>query len=631
MNREGGFVLVVALAMALLVMVLGLASWKMGELGYIAYGSERSYQIASSAAEYAINSGVKHVVDNSTCPATGNCTGTMSAGGGTPSYSCFAVSSGNKCFIHGKGQFLGASVVKTVVVPFGGASDYGALTLRNGGTLQLGGSSSIANCDAGCPTPGVTYGGSVVLQISGSLYNATPCPNNPKGIYGTPYAVANGQGVQAPCANPSNCSFSSTVLPDLVPTAFQISESCRTSNDCWTQLVNAMAGTYNGHSVDVSTRSVSGMPARPTTPTPTCVCTNSSFTLTSSSSSCTGVADFSGCGGNIKFNGSSLTVQGIPSALTNIVAASAMTVSGVPSGSGSFSGKGLYTTSGAITINDSDVSLTNATVSAAAAVTLQTIGAIAGSTLSSSGSGSITLQSTGSMSNSNIISANGITMQSSVSSISGSQLLAEGSSGIVIQSNGGVSNSVFYTSNSSADVTVQGGTLSTSTIVTKDQVTFQSGTGSVTDTNIFAYRTIIQKGAGDIGGGILYTADTTTIQGTGGGTQQVGLEANPTLLLSGGNIVLQHTNGTTDFNGIVFTNGRIVAQSSGDYGIAGKVIANGTSSGSVFQSSGNAHYTYDQAVLQALATRLSSFVRSPACGGGGNVKPYIASSKMTTY
>jgi hypothetical protein len=392
-----------------------------------------------------------------------------------------------------------------------------------------------------------------------------------------------------------------------------------------------MTGAYNGHTVTVSSRSVAAMPARPSTPSPSCTCTDSSFIIQSGTNACAGVTDFGACGGNLKFNGT-LTVQGIPSEIMNIVGQSNITVTGVPYGHGDFVGKGIYTTgSGAITINDADVSLTNSTVSSAAAATLQTIAGIAGSTVTSSGSGSITLQATGGVSNSNIISANGIIMQSNVSSISNSHLQAEGSGGITIQSSGGVSNSVFYTSDSSADVTVQGGTLSGSTIVTKDQITFQSGTGSVTDTNIFAYRTIIQKGAGDIGGGILYTQDTTTIQGSGGGTQQVGLQANPTLLLLGGNLVLQHTNGTTDFNGIVFTNGRIVSQSTGDYGIWGKVIANGTSSGSAIQSGGNARFNYDHAVLQALANSLSSLVRPPACGGGGNVKPYLSTTKMTAY
>ncbi len=632
MSDNRGMALVIVLAVNFLIFFLGLAAFKMTELGYLTYGSERRFQVAGEASEFALNTGVKYALDNGACPASGNCTGTMTSAGGTANYTCFSVAAGNKCFIHATGSFRGSRVVKTVVVPYGGATEYGAITVRNGGVFQMGGSSSIANCQSDCPTPGVSYGGSMTLQLQGGLYNTTDCPNNPKGIYGAPYAVADGTGNQAPCANPRNCSFSAPVLPDLIPSTFVVGSGCRSAGTCWADLKTALAGTYGGVSVTPSSLVVAGMPERPaTTPNPTCFCTDSSFTLTSGSNSCTGVADFSTCDGGIKFNGT-MTIQGIPVGISTLVSTGTMTVTGVPSGSGNFSGKNLYALgASSITVNDSDVSFANAQVVSGGSVTLQYVADISSTTITSGTNQSVTLQSTGTISDSTIISGGGITMQSSTSGINNSKLLAEGSSGVTVQSGNGIDNTVIVTAAAGADITLQGGTITGSTLVTKDALTIQSSNGTVTDSNLFSDSIVIQKGAGNIGGGMLYSNSGATIQGTGGGTQQVGLTTNPTLLLTGGNLTIQHTNGTTDFNGMVFTNGRIVYQSNGDYGIRGKLVANSGTAGSVFQGGGNAHINYDHGVLQLLATRLATLVRAPTCGGGGNMKPYVSMTKMTVY
>jgi Tfp pilus assembly protein PilX len=632
MNNQKGMTLVIVLAVNFLILFLGLAAFKMTELGYLTYGSERRFQVASEASEFGLNTGVKYALDNSACPSSGNCTGTMTSAGGTANYTCFSVAAGNKCFIHATGTFRGSKVVKTVVVPYGGSTAYGAIAVRKGGVFQMGGSSSIANCYSSCPTPGISYGGSMTLQLQGGLYNTTDCPNNPKGIYGAPYAVADGNGNQAPCANARNCSFSATLLPDLTPSAFNVSSSCRAAGTCWTDLQTALVGTYGGVTVTPSTLAVTGMPARSETiPNPTCVCTNASFTMASGTNSCTGVADFSACGGSLKFSGT-LTIQGIPSAVTTIVSTGNITVSGVPSGSGNFTGKNLYAISSSnITINDSDVSLGNSQLMAGGNVTLQTIGGVTGSTITSGSSGNVTLQQTGTIDTTNIIAGGGITMQSSTTGITNSKLLAEGSSGVTVQSGSGISNTVIVAAATGADITLQGGTITGSTLVTKDAIAVQQANGTITDSNLFSDSIVIQKGAGNIGGGMLYSNSSVLIQGTGGGTQQVGLTANPTLLLTGGNLTLQHTNGTTDFNGMVFTNGKIVYQATGNYGMRGQLMANSGTEGSVFQGGGNANINYDPNVLQLLATRLAGLVRSPVCGGGGNMKPYVSMTKMTVY
>ncbi len=624
-HNEKGFVLVAVLAITLLVMILGTAALKMSEMGYLAYGSEKRYNVAHTAAEFGLNTGIKYVVDHSTCPGTADCSGTVNTGGFTANYSCFSISAGNKCFIHAKGSFGSASVVKTSIVPAGTTASYGAITIRDGGVLQMGGSSSIVNCDAGCATPGVVYGGSVTLQLQDTLHNTTTCPNNPRGIYGGPFAVANGQGQQANCPNPANCSFSSAVLPDLVPTVFNSTDI----ND----LKSDLGGAYNGYTVDVANRTVAGLPTRSAIPATTCTCTNLTFTLTAASTSCTGVASFAACNGKIRFNGTgTLTINAIPAGITDIVAQGNISVTGVSAANGNFAGKSLYTTAGkTITVNDGDVNLSNAKLVSGAGVTVTSAGTISNTEISSSGGGNVVLTSTGNISNATIISAGSITSDSNTTSIGDSIMVAEGSGGITIQSDNGISNSMIVTTDATADITIQGTDLSGSTLVTKDTITIQDTSGTISNTNMFSNSTVIQKGGGNIGGGVLYSAGNTTIQGTGGGTQEVGTEANPTLLLTGGDLVIQHSNGTTEFNGLVFANGRITYQANGNYEVNGAMMANSATQGSVFQGGGNASVNFNDTILNLLANNLGGRMKPPACGGGGSKAPYISATKVTVY
>ncbi|MCC6345615.1 MAG: hypothetical protein IT388_00350, partial [Nitrospirales bacterium] len=209
LREEKGFAIIAAMAVSALLLAVAGAAMVMSQMGYIALSSEKKFQLANWAAEYAVNQGI---LNSTTCSsAAANCP-SMTAGG-TCNY--FGVSGGSFCFVYGTGRYGAAKIVKTAVVPKGSAQ-YGALTLRNGGVLQLGGSSSIVNCDTGCGTPGVMYGGSITQQINGGLHNTTSCPNNPSGIYGTPNATQNGSGTG--CAS---TSCSSTVLSDRVPVMFQ--------------------------------------------------------------------------------------------------------------------------------------------------------------------------------------------------------------------------------------------------------------------------------------------------------------------------------------------------------------------------------------------------------------------------
>lgn len=221
MNNKG-FILAIVLAMVVLVMILSTAALKMSELGYLAYGSERRYQIANTAAEHAANTGLQSVVTNQTCP--GSTSGTLSSGGVNASYSYFSITGGGKCFVVGKGTFGGATVVKTVIVPASNSFGYGALTLREGGTVNVGSSSAVANCNTSCKTPGVVYGGTLTPTIQQGLFDNVDCSGyssgNLKGVYGSPQAMQSGGGVPCDETGGSSTACVSTPLSDRVPEVF---------------------------------------------------------------------------------------------------------------------------------------------------------------------------------------------------------------------------------------------------------------------------------------------------------------------------------------------------------------------------------------------------------------------------
>ncbi|MCX8021398.1 MAG: hypothetical protein N2745_01325 [Syntrophorhabdaceae bacterium] len=210
MKNEKGFILAVVLSMTLLVAILATAAIKMSELGYLAYGSERKYQIADTASEYGLNMGVQIVSSTGNCPSAN--TGTLSTGGVSASYSYFSISGGNYCFIHSKGQFAGASVVKTTIVPTFMTGNWGALVIDSG-TVNLGGSGSVAFCDTACPNggPAIMYIGATTITGGSSTVLPSACPNNPKGAVGNPPTQ---QNASLP-ADLTSTYFNSTDIVDL--------------------------------------------------------------------------------------------------------------------------------------------------------------------------------------------------------------------------------------------------------------------------------------------------------------------------------------------------------------------------------------------------------------------------------
>lgn len=189
-KNDKGFILAAVLAMTVLVMLLGTAAIKMSELGYLAFGSERKYQVAGTAAEFAINTAILSVSTTGNCPSAN--TGTLSTGGVNASFTSFSVAGGNNCFIHSKGSFGGASVVKTTVVPTLPTGNWAALVIQSG-TLDLGGSGAVAFCDTACPNggPAVLYVGATTIDGTTSVELPVDCPNNPRGAVGNPPTTQN--------------------------------------------------------------------------------------------------------------------------------------------------------------------------------------------------------------------------------------------------------------------------------------------------------------------------------------------------------------------------------------------------------------------------------------------------------
>jgi hypothetical protein len=357
-----------------------------------------------------------------------------------------------------------------------------------------------------------------------------------------------------------------------------------------------------------------------------------------------------------------------------------MSVTNVATADGDFSGKNLYTTGTAnITINDVDVRFPNAstssTVVAGGNVIVTNAGAINNAQMFSSGSGTITLTRSLAISASSFVGAGttAVTIANNVTSINGSTIATRGSGGItvnkaisnsslitnsassnitinanvtnskavtngssanIVVTSGIVSGSALITNNADGNVTVQGGgSLSSTTVLSKDEFIFQSSSG-ITNSYIFANQNTIWKGSGDVSGGIIYSQADTYTQGTGGGNQQVGTSANPTLLIVGGDLFIQHT-GTIDFNGLIFTNNTNY-QGSGDFAINGSLISNGTTGSTVIQGSGNASINFRNDILTTLSANINSslgrqLMRTPTCGTGGNKNTAMRNTKVTVF
>lgn len=181
--RHDGFALITALVFVLLFLIIGQGALMMSYLGYYTLSSDNNYQRANWAADYALNHAI---LNQPTCSSsTTNCPSLSN--NATCSYVGITDSGNKYCYIRGTGQYLNASVVKTVIVPRSRSGNWGSLVTRSA-TINLGGSADISNCDTTCPAGGPAIIYQTSLSGSYSPHTSTPanCPNNPKGTYGNP-------------------------------------------------------------------------------------------------------------------------------------------------------------------------------------------------------------------------------------------------------------------------------------------------------------------------------------------------------------------------------------------------------------------------------------------------------------
>jgi hypothetical protein len=159
---------------------------------------------------------------------------------------------------------------------------------------------------------------------------------------------------------------------------------------------------------------------------------------------------------------------------------------------------------------------------------------------------------------------------------------------------------------------------------------------ALTDSKVFA-NNITHDAGGAVAGGIVYAQNdfTSDWNGAGGG---VGSSTNPTLLVAGNDIYIDH-NANVAFYGLVFANDEIKITGNGGFDVYGAMVANSSNtadgdSSQMGQSngSGNVGIYYSKSVLDALHSDTNtSFVNEGSCNGGGNKKTYISNSKVTVY
>lgn len=568
-----GIALVTALVVMLLLLALGVAAMQMSELGYLSISSETKYQIANWAAEYAVQEGIRVTAANNSCTAS---SGTGSAGRGT--YKYYREPSSNLCFVYGIGTFAGAKVVKTAVIPRQLTSEMGTLTLRNGGVLNFGGSSSIVNCDPECRTPAVLYGTNLRLDVN-SINDDITCPNNPRGLYGSPHAV---EDIEGDACNTSNGNCSSSIqMPDRIPIVFEA--------DDWSELINRLSNIYSpsNYNLDVNNLSISSRPPEPSIPPDppsTCECTNAgNFNLTAGTTSCAGIANFATCS-SIEFTESSgtLTINGIPGNISNVVSKKNITIVG------SLNNKRVFfngnATDGTVTITiDGNITITNSFL------------------YTSSGNISITR---GTINDSIIVNLNNT-----------GDVLFDGG---ILNRNLLITKDLFKVDNN-ANQTI------------------------MTDNKIFAGSITIVKGSGNISGGLLYSRSNTTFSDAVGNTkigcvnfnqdptlsEICAADCNPVLFIIGGDLISQGRGGVKIF-GIVFVNGIITYSGNGDFSVTGSVISNSTTGISSFAGTGNANIRFSSCIINYVKND-HSIVKRPVCGGGGSRASYIQNTKITVY
>lgn len=269
MKNDKGFALVAALVVMTLLLALAGAAMTSSSIGFMSISSDRKYQLATWAAEYAINEAIKYAVDRAACPPSTE-SGTIGTGINTVNWSYFAVPAAQYCFVHSRGFLGSTSVIKTMVVPK--TAKFGGMITR-GGTINItGGAAAVAGCDtADTASCGIMPGVITSANLSGN-FGQTPaetCASNPiGGLVGSPpivqdasigdlfaryFNVANWDGLKTaisskykiPAPNPSPASPSVPSPSSPIPVTCTSEGLNDPSNSCCQTTSNTVISCYN--------------------------------------------------------------------------------------------------------------------------------------------------------------------------------------------------------------------------------------------------------------------------------------------------------------------------------------------------------------------------------------------------
>ncbi|MBF0327698.1 MAG: hypothetical protein HQL10_00900 [Nitrospirae bacterium] len=172
-RNERGMAILIALTVMLLILVIAGASMTISQLGYMSVGSEQKYQLATAAAEYALNAGVAAAATCSPTSTSGSLTG-----GASYSYFGRPDNSSTYCFVYGKGQMGTASIIRVTVVPMS-TSDVTALVANNISNETFNGDNSAISSN-GC--------GSAVIYESCGFSNCSTTISTESHFIGEPKA-----------------------------------------------------------------------------------------------------------------------------------------------------------------------------------------------------------------------------------------------------------------------------------------------------------------------------------------------------------------------------------------------------------------------------------------------------------
>lgn len=164
-KEQKGYVLMSSMGLAVLMLLVGGTSIYMVQMGSETNQSERKYQIAKYAADYALNKAIKAVVDstfakpcgvNSDAKSYTSSEETLLNSKGTYSYKTQSDEGDVNCMIMAYGNYNGSRVVKSAIIPVKSdpGTGNGAMSAKTIANLTLNGENASIGSQCG---PGAVY------------------------------------------------------------------------------------------------------------------------------------------------------------------------------------------------------------------------------------------------------------------------------------------------------------------------------------------------------------------------------------------------------------------------------------------------------------------------------------------